>query len=138
VAKKSKENISENNLNDDSQFDFFNIFSKIFGPLKALIKIHLKIASKELKKDFARYASGLISLFFCIFFMVSLLFFINILIVLLLKDFFEFSLFHSILILSGLTVFGALLTFIIATSAFKKPFLKETKKAVKETLKDLK
>ena len=138
MAKKSKENISEQNLNDNSQFDFLNIFSKIFGPLKALIKMHLKIASKELKKDFKRYISGLISLFFCLFFIVSLLFLINILLVLLLKDFFEFSLFHSILILSGLTVSGSILTFIISVSLLNKPFLKETKKAVKETLKDLK
>ena len=138
MAKKSKENHSENNSNDNSQFDFLNIFSKIFGPLKVIIKIHLKIAAKELKKDFKRYIAGMIYLVLSIFFIISLLFLINILVVLLLKDFFDFSLFHSILILSGLTIFGSILTFIIASALFSKPFLKETKKAIKETLNDLK
>ncbi|MBN2545321.1 MAG: phage holin family protein [Spirochaetes bacterium] len=109
-----------------------------------MIKLHLRIAKKELKKDLFRYITGIIFLIIAFFTVIIMFILSNILIILIFKYFifnyfknlldYIFSIFATVII--NFSFF--LIIIISAFINFKKPFLKETKKAIKETLNDLK
>jgi hypothetical protein len=134
VAKKSKEKSKQED--EDTIFNAPSFISRLFGPVKILIKLHLKVASTELKGDVKRFVSGIINLFIGLFSIIMCWILLNILAISGLKLF--LSELYSILIVAGANLFIALLMFISAGSSFKKPFLKETTKVIKETIDNLK
>ncbi len=141
-AGKSKKKHEKHN--DGFSFSDLNFLTKIFSPLKVLIKLHLRIAQKELKRDIFRYIAGIISLILSFFLIIMFFVIANILVIFLFK-YFVFNYYDNLLdyILSisaslGVNFFFFLILIISAIANFKKPFLKETKKAIKETLNDLK
>lgn len=136
MAKKEK-NSSKKEQNEHSSKDF-NILARLLGPIRILIRMHVKVASVELKKDSKRYISGIINIFIGIFFIIGFWSLLNILAIVAIKEFTFLNLFYSVLIVAGSNLFISMLMFISAIAKFKKPFLKETKKVFKETLDDLK
>lgn len=134
MVKKSKEKIKTEEkklLLDNPSF-----FSRFLGPIRALIKLHLKIASNEFKNDVKRLISGIINLVIGIFSIIICWILLNILAVAGLKNFFNEL--YSILIVASANLFIAIIMFISAGINFKKPFLKETKKVIKDTFEDMK
>jgi Putative Actinobacterial Holin-X, holin superfamily III len=134
VAKKSREKSKPED--QDTDFNAPSFISRLFGPVKILIKLHLKVASNELKGDVKRFFSGIINLFIGLFSIIMCWILLNILAVSGLKYFFNEL--YSILIVAGANLLIALLMFVSAGSSFKKPFLKETTKIIKDTIDNLK
>lgn len=129
-----------NRLDDikDTLHSIFDIVNTIFSPLKALIKIHYKLAVKELKRDSSRLFVGLFSLFLALFFFIIVWILFNVLSIIALYEFLNLKIFYAILIITGINLIISLILFLKGLHNLKKPFLSETQKIVKETLKDLK
>jgi len=71
VEEKNKEqenNESKNNFKDNIT-SLLDIINTTFAPLKALIKIHYKLAVKELKRDSRRFFSAIFSILTGLFFL---------------------------------------------------------------------
>ena len=138
MAKKNSKDNDSKTQNNHNDFSAINFFSKIFSPIKILIKMHLKIASKELKNDSKRYISGILNLFIGFFFIIGFWILLNVSLILAINEFSNFNLFFSVLIIAGANLLISITMFLSAILKFKKPFLQETKKIINETLRDLK
>ncbi|HQJ06385.1 MAG TPA: phage holin family protein [Spirochaetota bacterium] len=114
-----------------------NIVSGVFAPIKMLVKIHLKLAAREIKRDGERFVTGILSIFIGIFLLLTFLAFLNILIIIALKDYIGLSFFYSVLIVAGANLLLAILLFIVGSMKLKASFMKETRKMIKETLEEI-
>lgn len=145
MAKKNKQknlqsDKSTNAVSDqsDSVVDgAVKIVTGIFAPIKMLIKIHLKLAAKEIKKDGERFIGGIISIFIGIFLLLVFLALLNILTIVALNDFVGLRFFYSVLIVAGANLFFAFFLFVTASMKLKASFMKETRKMIKDTLEEI-
>jgi len=145
VEEKDKFQDSSYKESDSGNKDFsksninaiFDIINTTFAPLKALIKIHYKLAAREIKRDSERFFSGITFLFLGLFFLLLVWGLLNILAVVAFYDFLNFKLFYSILIVTGINLFFAIILFLSGISKVKKPMMSETRKLVKETFDEL-
>ncbi len=139
IRKNKQENKkNEENEKEKSSFDT-SFLSKIFIPLKALIKIHTRVASKELKKDIARYVAGIRNIFIGLLFISTAWLLINVIAILVLNDIVKINnLLYSVSIVAGSNFLIAIILFLSSISKFKQPFLKETKKLLKESAEEFK
>jgi hypothetical protein len=136
VARKGKNNTTENI--DNSSFDT-SFIKKLLVPLKVLIRIHVKIATDELKKDIARLVGGLRNIFMGLFFILFFWALLNVAAIFYLKDLLNFDKFlYSILIVAGINFIFGLLLFTGAILKFRKPFLKDTTQLIKDSINDIK
>jgi len=62
---------------------------------------------------------------------------LNVLAILAFYEFLQLKLFYSVLIVSGINLFFAIILFLINIPKLKKPMLSETKKIIKETIQEL-
>lgn len=123
-----------------------NLFSLLFSfltPMKVLFALHIKLLKKELKEDFLRYLKGILFLILStlVFFIILIL--MNCFLIVIFK-YFIFSretsmnsLLFSILATIGINFLLFILFLTGVYLSFKKPFLKETMKAINDTLKNL-
>ena len=114
------------------------LISKILGPIKILLTLHLRLAGKELKKDIRRFISGIVAMIFGLLFLLSFFILLNFLIVLFLKEIINLSTFYSVLIITAFNLLLSIIFFAAGNASLKKPFFSETKKAFKQTFKDFK
>jgi uncharacterized membrane protein YqjE len=124
--------------NSSKKSDILDFFSRFTGPLKVLIKMHVRLATKELKKDTNRFISGIVTLFLALFFLTCFAFVLHFVGYLLLIEFTTLTELYAVLIILGADLLLVLILFMITNSIFKKPFFSETKKVINETFKDLK
>jgi len=93
----------------------------------------------ELKKDARRFVSGIVTLALFLFFITSFFMVLHFVTFFLLQKFlFPDDSLYAVLIVCGSDLFFAIIFIAMTNGAFKKPFLSETKKALNETIKDLK
>jgi hypothetical protein len=141
VAKRNnseKDSSRDSSKNAKSSRSDISMLARLLGPFKILLKMHLKMAAKEFKKDSGRLISGIVSLLIGVFLIIIFLILLNAVIIFALNEFTNLKVFYCILIVTGANLLIAILMLTSAISSFKKPFLKETKKVLKETLEDLK
>jgi uncharacterized membrane protein YqjE len=124
--------------NNDGSIPKPGLIGKIFGPIKILLTLHLRLAGKELKKDVRRFFAGIISIIIGIFFLIIFLILLNVLIVLSLREFFHLSIFYSVLIVTSFNILLSIIFLGAGSSSLKKPFFTETKRAIKQTFKEFK
>ena len=79
--------MEETKNNEKSNPFDLSFFTKIFGPLKVLIKLHLKVAKQELKKDFTRYITGLAFILIALLCFLMILILCNILVIFIFKNY---------------------------------------------------
>lgn len=148
MRKRNKYNTEKTEEQDNKKSDFFSwlnesLLFKLFKPVKILIDLHIKLAEKELKEDIARYLKAIISVIVSL----TILFIVLLLINLLMIIAFNYYVFNSVdnsmsLILAILATIAVNIIFffiflLTAYFSFKRPFLKDTKKAIIDTLKNL-
>lgn len=131
--------MEEKNRNQErNSGDSFSLFSKFFAPMRVLIKLHLRVAEKELKKDSARFIFGVVQIVLALFFIIMFFLMFTVLLIVAIYEFTVLNLFYSVLIVTGFNFFMSFIFFIGASKSFKKKFLPETRKLMKETIKELK
>lgn len=132
------ESDSDNNDSIKSSINsIFDIINTAFAPLKALIKIHYKLAIKEFRRDKERFIAGTFTLFLAILFFAGVWILLNVLSIFALYDFLHLNIFYSVLIVTGVNLILTIILFLSGISKLKKPMLSETKKLLKETFQEL-
>ncbi|MBP7554317.1 MAG: phage holin family protein [Spirochaetes bacterium] len=145
MAKKNKQKNAQSNKSTNAVSDqsdnvvdgAVKIVSGIFAPIKMLIKIHLKLAAREIKKDGERFIAGVLSIFIGIFIILTFLALLNVLTIVALNDFIGLRFFYSVLIVAGANLLLAIFLFITGGMKMKASFMKETRKMIKDTLEEI-
>lgn len=123
----------------ESLSDKLGFISKLFAPARLLIRLHLKVAYSEFKKDSERFTAGLFQVFLGLFFLVGFLIMLNVVIATALYQFLfaAKNIFFPVLITTGINLLASLLFFAAAKGSFKEKFFDKTRKLVKETVEEL-
>lgn len=135
MAKKRNKKRNEGESNSLVSPGFFG---KLFSPVKVLLKMHLRLASIEFKKDKNRFVTGIATLFIGLAFIIMFWLLLNVIAIVSIYDYLIKNLLFSLMIVAGGNLIFSLIFLLVASKGFKKPFLKETTKMLKETIDDLK
>lgn len=149
----AQEQEDEQDVRDEEEYrdpDNTDIFAKLFGPIKLLINIHLKIAAKEFKADSSRIVSGIINIVIGIIFFFTFLTLLNAFAISGLHLFFNFvanlgsfewssalKWFLAISSWTGLALLLAIFCFVNGAGKFKKKLFGKTRELIEETWKEI-
>lgn len=136
---EDKETREEETGGVDNLVDKLGFMSKLFAPARLLIKLHMKVAYNEFKKDSERFTAGIFQIFLGLFFLIGFLILLNVLIVTALYQFLFAgeNIFFPVLITTGLNLLVSLIFFGSAKSSFKTKFFDKTRQLLKETVEEL-